>query len=126
MRFVSSGATAALVGAGTMAGLACLAKAEMGLAAATVVVAAVLVRSAGRGGRWSAMFVGLLPIALLVAAVYGALVAQVGWRTLVEENHLLPMRLPAALVYYNRRMFGFDEPLRSLAQMLAIASGWRC
>jgi hypothetical protein len=121
MRFVQSGQMAALAGAGALAGLACLAKAEMGVAAAAVVVAAVLVRSAGHAGRGRALVVGLAPVLLLMALGYGSLAVQVGWRTLAYENYLLPLRLPPALVFYNRRMFGFDEPLRSLAQMLAIS-----
>jgi hypothetical protein len=121
LRFAQTGRLAVLAGAGGLAGLACLAKTEMGVAAAAVVVAAVLVRSAGHTGRGWALSVGLTPTVLLVAFGYGSLAVQVGWRTLIYDNHLLPLQLPPALVFYNRRMFGFDEPLRSLAQMLAIS-----
>jgi len=121
MRFVQNGRMWLLASAGGLAGVACLAKTEMGVAAAAVVVAAALVRSAGHANRGRSLVVGLTPTFLLIALGYGALAGQVGWRTLVYENYLLPLRLPQALVFYNRRMFGFDEPLRSLAQMLAIS-----
>jgi hypothetical protein len=54
-------------------------------------------------------------------AVYALLAASIGWATLLRESYLLPSRLPDALVFYNKRMFGFDDPLGSAVQMAILA-----
>ncbi|MCU0242773.1 MAG: exosortase/archaeosortase family protein, partial [Vicinamibacteria bacterium] len=56
----------------------------------------------------------------LPLAGYALIARQVGWDVLLSEGYLLLYNIPAELVYYNRRMFGFDHPWRSLAAMAIV------
>jgi len=107
-----------LMSAGVIAGLTVLAKTEMGFAAVSTGVAAAsiifyphLKRSLGS----VAFFLG--PVFGVVALVYGIVVARTGWSVLLQESFLFLQNLPVELVYFNKRMSGFDLPLLSLAQM---------
>jgi 4-amino-4-deoxy-L-arabinose transferase-like glycosyltransferase len=108
-----------VVVAGLATGVALLAKTEMGLAALCaggIAVALVGYPSARRAVALGAMFV--VPAALLVLGAYGYMGSRVGWHTLFEDSHLLIRNLPPELVYFNKRVSGFDQPLHSIAQML--------
>jgi hypothetical protein len=105
--------------AGLVAGLALLAKTEMGLAALSAgLVAAWLSRRAAR----DALVHGLTFLAGaigLAGTVYALIAARVGWRTLVDDSWLLGYNLPGPLAYFNAALLGFDAPLVSMARMLA-------
>ena len=118
----SAGAGRYLIGAGLVAGLAVLAKTEMGVAAvSTGAVGAGLMHFPliKRGIKAIALF--LIPALGLVALVYGSIGAHVGWHVLLQESFLFLQNLPPELVYFNRRMSGIDQPLLSLAQMAGSA-----
>ncbi|HJQ25792.1 MAG TPA: hypothetical protein VKA60_17870 [Blastocatellia bacterium] len=108
--------------AGVFAGLATLAKTEMGLAAlAAGLTAAVLVGypNLWRGARLAVYF--LLPALALTVGVYAFIVSRVGWHTLSAESWLFLRNLAPELVYFNKRVSGFDRPVESLLQMLGAA-----
>ena len=110
--------------AGVATGLAILAKTEMGLgalAAGVIAVALIEYRSLWRASALLAMF--LIPAAVLVLAVYALLGARVGWQTLAQDSLLFFRNVPPELVYFNKRVSGFDQPLQSIGQM--IGSGVR-
>lgn len=105
--------------AGAVAGIALLAKTEMGLAAIIAGMAAAALAGYNNLRRvvvLEAIFIA--PAAALVAAVYGYIAAQVGWDTLSRDSFLFLQNIPPELVYFNKRMSGFDEPLQSLLQMM--------
>lgn len=107
--------------AGLAAGLTILAKTEMGLAAlVTGVVAVGLVYYPNKLLllRRAALF--LAPAVMIVAAVYGYIAAQVGWHTLSHDSFLFLQDLPEELVYFNKRMSGFDQPFESVVQMVGM------
>ena len=116
-----------LILAGVFAGLATLAKTEMGFAAmATGLTTSVL---AGypvlrRLTVCAAMFV--LPAVSIVAGVYSLIAHQAGWATLFKDSFLFLNNLPPALVYFNKRVSGFDEPVQSLIQMFGAAVRLGC
>lgn len=105
--------------AGAAAGLAILAKTEMGLAAVSAgVIAAAL---AGYPGAPRAMTFGaifLAPCAILVVGVYAYISSRVGWQSLTQESLLFFRHLPPELVYFNKRVSGFDQPLQSIASII--------
>ena len=105
--------------AGVFAGLATLAKTEMGLAAmAAGMAAAALVAypNLWRGVGLTACFVA--PAAALVGGVYAFFAAHVGWYTLSAESWLFLRNLPPELIYFNKRISGFDQPGRSVLLLL--------
>jgi hypothetical protein len=106
--------------AGLCAGLATLAKTEMGLAAiAAGIAAAALVGypNLWRGARLAGWFIA--PAAALIVGVYAFFAVRVGWHTLSAESWLFLRNLPPELVYFNKRISGFDQPGRSLLLMLS-------
>ena len=105
--------------AGAASGLATLAKTEMGLAAVSAgVVAAALAghpslrRAATLGGIF------LTPFAILVVGVYAYIASRVGWQSLTQDSLLFFQHLPPELVYFNKRVSGFDQPLQSIASII--------
>lgn len=116
-------ASASLLLAGATAGLATLAKTEMGLAALCAGVIAVVLSgypSWRRASIWGVMFIA--PAALLLLGVYGYISSLVGWRTLAEDSLLFLRHLPPDLVYFNKRVSGFDQPVQSIIQMIGAAA----
>lgn len=108
-----------LVAAGSATGVAILAKTEMGLAAlcaGVIAVSFVGYPSVRRAVVLAATFV--VPAAVLVLGTYGYVGSQVGWHTLAEDSLLSLRHLPPELVYFNKRVSGFDQPLQSVTQML--------
>ncbi len=119
-RFIETRSRTALALAGVAAGLGCSAKIELGLAAcAALALAAWIGGRSARERAWH-LAVGLGPALLVVAAAYELLALSIGWPTLLRESYLLPSRLPAALVFFNKRMFGFDRPWESIARMTIV------
>src|SRR5205814_915197 len=103
-------------------GLALLAKTEMGIAAVSGGLAAAWLSRQGdtsAGARRALAF--CTAAATTAVVVYGAIAANVGWRTLAFDNWLLPFNLPAPLAHFNAGLSGFDRPLASLARMLLAA-----
>ena len=112
-----------LVAAGLAAGLTILAKTEMGLAALVTGAVAVVLMDYPNVSlllRRAALFLG--PAVLIVVAVYGFIASQVGWHTLSVDSFLFLQHLPEELVYFNKRMSGFDNPGESLAQMIGMTA----
>ncbi|MGA9767525.1 MAG: hypothetical protein WBV94_00680 [Blastocatellia bacterium] len=111
--------TALLILAGVVAGLTVLAKTEMGLAAlAAGVTAAALFGYPNIRRAAGLVAVFLLPVIVIVPAVYCLIAAQVGWHTLSEESFLFLRNLSPELVYFNKRVSGFDQPWQSFIQMI--------
>jgi hypothetical protein len=108
--------------AGAVAGLAMLAKTEMGLAAVSAgIIAAAL---AGYPSvRRSVTFVTIFitPVAMLVLGVYAYIASRVGWHSLAQDSLLLLRHLPPELVYFNKRVSGFDQPLQSIGSIIGAA-----
>lgn len=109
--------------AGAAAGLATLAKTEMGLAAVSAGVVAVALAgypSVRRATTFGAIFI--TPCAILVVGVYAYIALRVGWHSLTQDSFLLFFRhLPPELVYFNKRVSGFDQPLQSIASIAGAA-----
>ncbi len=108
-----------LILASVFAGLTVLAKTEMGLAAlAAGITAAALFGypSIRRATGLVAMF--LLPVVVIVVGVYSLIAMKVGWHTLSEESFLFLRNLSPELVYFNKRVSGFDQPWQSFIQMI--------
>jgi hypothetical protein len=105
--------------AGISAGLAILAKTEMGLAAlaagltASLLVAPPTVRGAA---LLLAIFLGAAGV--ITASGYALVVNQVGWRTLATDSWLLLYNMPPELAYFNGQVSGLAHPLRSVTRML--------
>jgi hypothetical protein len=105
--------------AGAFAGLAVLAKTEMGVAAlAAGVAAATLAGYPNFRRAFGLTTIFLLPALAIVIGVYGWLAAHVGWHTLAAESFLFLRNLPPELVYFNKRVSGLDQPLQSVVQMI--------
>jgi hypothetical protein len=96
-----------------------LAKTEMGLAALSAGI--VTIALAGYPSVKRAISLGLvfsLPAAILVFVVYGYIACRVGWLILSHDSLLFFRYLPPELVYFNKRVSGFDQPLQSIASIL--------
>lgn len=126
IRFAASRSTRAgalwLTASGIAAGLAVLSKTEMGVAALVTGLAAVVLAPALTHLRriiLAALFI--VPAFAIPVIAYWSIAATVGWHTLSHESYVLLTNLPAELVYFNKRMFGFDRPLDSAMQMLVAA-----
>src|SRR5205085_948746 len=105
--------------AGIFAGLATLAKTEMGLAAMAAGIAAaglVTYLNVWRGAKLLSWF--LVPAVVLIVGVYAFFAARVGWHTLSSESWLFLRNLAPEIIYFNKRVSGFDQPVHSLLQML--------
>jgi 4-amino-4-deoxy-L-arabinose transferase-like glycosyltransferase len=111
-----------LVLAGVAAGLAILAKTEMGFAAVSAgIITAAL---AGFPSMRRTITLGtmyIIPVAVLVFGVYGYFTSRVGWSVLSEDSFLFFRHLPPELVYFNKRVSGFDQPLQSITSIAGAA-----
>ncbi|MEW6207237.1 MAG: hypothetical protein AB1631_02650 [Acidobacteriota bacterium] len=114
--------TVYFLSAGVTAGLTMLAKTEMGLASVAVGLVVAWLAGQPRLRRSILLtFVFLLPALGIMAGGYSLIAARVGWDTLSRDSFLFFQNLPQELVYYNKRMSGFDMPLESLGLMLGAA-----
>ncbi|HKA21920.1 MAG TPA: hypothetical protein VKN18_26825 [Blastocatellia bacterium] len=112
----------ALAAAGVTTGFAILAKTEMGLAALSAGIATIAL--AGYPNVKKAIKFGLVftvPALILVIGVYSYIASRVGWSILSHDSLLFFRYLPPELVYFNKRVSGFDQPLRSIASILGAA-----
>ena len=103
--------------AGVVAGLAALAKTELGLAAVAAGIAAALLSAPDRRARWLRLGAFFAPALALVLVVYGWLVASLGAAAVVTDSWLLWYTVPPALRGYNEAISGFDHPFKSLTRM---------
>jgi hypothetical protein len=55
---------------------------------------------------------------VVVVGVYWQIAERTGWGTLSSDSFLFLRNLSPELVYFNKRVSGFDRPLESLAQMI--------
>jgi hypothetical protein len=109
----------AFAGAGVVAGLATLAKTEMGLAAMTAGVASAVVAAYPNARRafWLALAF-CAPAAVLTLVVYSLIAARVGWPALLSDSWLLLYNIPPELTYFNKQISGLANPARSIERML--------
>ena len=105
--------------AGALAGLATLAKTEMGLAAVSAGIVGAVLSGHPRPRRAATLgILFLAPFVILVVAVYAYISSRVGWAALTKDSFLFFQHLPAELVYFNKRISGFDQPLNSFGSMI--------
>ena len=105
--------------AGLTAGLAILAKTEMGAAAVAAGLTAAVLAAHGDVRRTIALAATFAVAAgLLACSVYAVVLGQVGWRTLAVDSWLLLYNMPPEIAYFNGQVSGLAHPLRSLARML--------
>lgn len=105
--------------AGVFTALTLLAKTEMGvaaLAAGFITIALMGYPNLRRIFSLLALFV--LPALTITLAVYGYILWRVGWHTFTYESYLLLQNVPLELVYFNKRMSGFDRPMESVLTIL--------
>jgi hypothetical protein len=109
----------AFAGAGVVAGLATLAKTEMGLAAITAGVASAVVAAYPNARRafWLAVAF-CAPVAVLTLIVYALIAARVGWPVLLSDSWLLFYNIPPELTFFNKQISGLANPARSIERML--------
>lgn len=123
LRWTESGARRELIIAGLLIGLAAVTKQEFAFTA-TVTLAAALAFI--HRAEWKRIIKDLLtaaaPAMLVALPIYAFFIARVGWRTLVEDCHLLYTHLPASLVYYNAQRTGLDNLPASLLQVVGGAA----
>jgi 4-amino-4-deoxy-L-arabinose transferase-like glycosyltransferase len=123
LRYAENQKRRELLAAGVLIGLAAITKQEFALAAAGAVTATVVwlrrsdFRKTATDLAWAAA-----PASLVALPVYAALLAFIGWKTIVEDCHLFYTHLPASLVFYNAQRTGLDRPLFSFVQMIGAAA----
>jgi hypothetical protein len=118
-RLRARGRARAFLLAGLVAGLATLAKSEMGFAAlAGGVTAAMLVAYPDvRRGAWLAT-IFVTSAASVALGVYAIIAARIGWSALVSDSWLLLYNMPPELAYFNSQVSGLAHPLKSIGRML--------
>jgi hypothetical protein len=109
--------------AGVVAGLATLAKTEMGVAAlASGVTAAMLAPYPDvRRGVWLAVTFAAAAASVTIG-VYAIVAAGVGWPVLAGDSWLLLYNMPPELAYFNSQVSGLADPLKSIGRMLIAAA----
>jgi hypothetical protein len=118
--FIESGKKKYLLAAGVVAGLAVLAKTEMGAAAlAAGALGSMMVPRFKLRESLKLLALFLLPAAAVTVGVYWRIAALTGLSVLSLDSFLFLRHLPPELVYFNKRMSGLDQPLQSLRQMIA-------
>ncbi|HXY38709.1 MAG TPA: glycosyltransferase family 39 protein [Vicinamibacteria bacterium] len=110
-----------LVLSGLCAGLACITKLEMGMAAlAGGMTAAVLFGPLRRGPALRRLLAFSVPALAVPVTVYAALVARLGFVVLSSESVLL-LHLPAPMRFFLRWQYGFEHPWRALLREALVA-----
>jgi hypothetical protein len=96
--------------AGVFSSLTLLAKTEMGVAAmAAGLISAAILGYPNLRRAITLMVIFILPALVITIAVYGFILSRVGWHTFTHESYLLLQNVPLELVYFNKRMSGFDR-----------------
>ncbi|HKQ73429.1 MAG TPA: glycosyltransferase family 39 protein [Blastocatellia bacterium] len=123
LRYAENEKRRELIAAGVLIGLAAITKQEFALAAVCAVAAAVAWMRRNDYRRLATdLAVAAAPALLIALPVYAAMIAFVGWKTIVEDCHLFYTHLPASLVLYNSHRTGLGQPLFSFMQMIGAAS----
>lgn len=123
LRYAENERRRELVATGVLIGLAAITKQEFALAAACAMTAAVVwLRRADFKRLATDLALAAAPASLVALPVYAALLAFIGWKTIVEDCHLFYTHLPASLIFYNAQRAGLDFPLFSFAQMIGAAA----
>src|SRR5215475_9887989 len=123
LRYAENEKRRELVAAGVLIGLAAITKQEFALAAVCAMTAAVVWMRGADFKRLAAdLSLAAAPAALVALPVYAALLAFIGWETIVEDCHLFYTHLPDSLISYNAQRAGFDFPILSFAQMIGAAA----
>ena len=105
--------------AGVFAAFTLLAKTEMGIAAVAVGLIGTAITGFPNWRRCgSFLLCFLLPAVTIPLGAYGYILAKVGWHTFTYESYLLLQNVPPELVYFNKRMSGFDRPAESVVSIL--------
>jgi 4-amino-4-deoxy-L-arabinose transferase-like glycosyltransferase len=105
--------------AGLVTALTTLAKTEMGLAALVAGVAtAALVAYPDLRRMLVLSGAFIMPAVVIVVLTYWQIAERVGWHTLSSDSFLFLSNLSPELVYFNKRVSGFDQPLQSFVQMI--------
>jgi hypothetical protein len=108
--------------AGISAGLASLAKLEMGIAATGTGLVAALILGVPNTRRLARLGLAFgLPALAVTGIGYGLVLYQVGPRVFFDESYLFFLKVPPELVYFNRQISGFDDPLASGRLILVAA-----
>lgn len=108
--------------AGISAGLASLAKLEMGIAATGTGIAAAFLLGVPNTKRLARLGLAFALPALAVTGLgYGLVLYQVGPKVFFDESYLFFLKVPPELVYFNRQISGFDDPLASGRLILVAA-----
>ena len=107
--------------AGISAGVATLAKTEMGAAAVAAGVGAAVLAGRERRSVVKLVTAFIVPALTLTAAVYAAIASRVGWATLLEDSWLVLYTMPAEIRYFNGQISGLGRPLDSLGRMVIAA-----
>src|SRR5262245_3830724 len=123
LRYAENEKRRELVAAGVLIGMAAITKQEFALAAVCAMTAAVVWLRRDDFRRLAAdLSLAAAPAALVALPVYAALVAFIGWKTVVEDCHLFYTHRPDSLISYNAQRAGFDFPMLSFAQMIGAAA----
>jgi hypothetical protein len=105
--------------AGVFSSLTLLAKTEMGVAAmAAGLISAAILGYPNLRRAITLMVIFILPALVITIAVYGVILSRVGWHTFTHESYLLLQNVPLELVYFNKRMSGFDRPVESMVSII--------
>lgn len=108
-----------LLSAGILSALTLLAKTEMGVAAMTAgLITAAIIGFPNIRHCIVLLAAFIIPALLIVITVYGFILWRVGWHTFTYESYLLLQNVPLELVYFNKRMSGFDRPGESLVSII--------
>ncbi len=123
LRYSESERRGDLLITGALIGLAGITKQEFALVAAVTVIAALICLYRAEFRRLATrLFLTAAVASAIAAPVYGLFLSRVGWRTLIEDCHLLYTHLPASLIFYNAQRTGLQQPLSSLVQIFGGAA----
>lgn len=105
--------------AGIFSALTLLAKTEMGVAAmAAGFITGAIMGYPNLRRAISLIATFIIPALAIVIAIYGFILSKVGWHTFTHESYLLLQNVPLELVYFNKRMSGFDRPGESIISII--------
>jgi hypothetical protein len=118
--YVRSGRTLSLLAGGALSGLALCCKMEFGFATiASLLTLAVLARSRQ---RMRTAWLGIASAAIIPFLIYGMLLAKIPAESLIKDTFILPGSIPSELVYYNKLKLGWDQPGRTLRELIGAAA----